>query len=262
MAQTLDAPLEAVVSSQRVGPVLKVYRFAPPLLSNVTLSWIGGGVFVAIGAFFTLGAFVATSGAIPAALAAGCFLGALLSFLSAHFRIGERHELNQRQRCYAVCRGALILREADGCSVVPWECLEGYRKALGRLEITTADQKTFTLNGGVEGFGELIGYVIGKVAERLLPAMHDRIARGETVTAGALGVSRHGLLLGGVRIGWEEISELRMVSFRGSIPELQVRRSGRWSSWCSQDLSKVPNYEVMVRLLESVCPRHLLRPAG
>jgi hypothetical protein len=240
---------------------LKVFRAGRPVVSGVVLNWIGGGLLVMLSAFFALGAFVASDWKIPAAFAGGCLGLALLSFGCAWYRVGERKELNRQQRCYVLCADALVLREAGSSAVLRWRDLVEYQKGLDSLKLTTGDGRTISVSADVENFNELVRDVIARITEGRLPALLDRIAQGETVEAGILGVSRHGLVRRGELIAWDQIAELRLVSLSGSIPELQVKRFGTLLPWCSVDMSRVPNYEVVVELLQRVCPPRLLRPA-
>ena len=258
----------------RLPPEVKAFGrpvsvHAPNWLS--TLTWVGHvvvivGLMIATAVSLTLSQVQANvAGVHPDAwqlIAAGtCFFG-LVAFVSRAFTYAGGGAAFDSGSGFLVYDEALVRASAAGYTVIRWDEVEAILPprasgTYGRTRVVAHDGRAIDLSAKVAGGGGLLGAAYERVHAQLVPAYLARIAAGETVATGGLGVSRDGLTWKRKSLAWDAVTSLVLLS--GGATGLQVTTGRLWLvAWCLFDHASVANGSVAVELVRLVAPEHLL----
>src|SRR5262249_10146347 len=127
-----------------------------------------------------------------------------------------------------------------------------------RLVLTDGDEHQLVVwQDGYTEVGELRQAIFQRVNDVLLPRVLKKIADGKPVKFGLFSISQKGLKYKGNTARWDDITSLKLQSYRGDI-RLTIYVSGRlfpWS-WCNADT--IPNWHTFYDALCRTAPDRLL----
>lgn len=164
---------------------------------------------------------------------------------------------------YLVFQEALVTCAGESFDILRWdEVRELWSPAAtgDRFRLVARDGRTIDVGGWVEDEGMLRQALVEHVTAAQLPDALSALQEGRRVRFGDFGVSLRGMTYKDRRIAWEDVSS--MVIRTGRIGRrLHVRQSGAVLAWCSIDLDRLPNNDLLYQLLVQAAPARLLRSA-
>src|SRR5262249_54820896 len=129
----------------------------------------------------------------------------------------------------------------------------------GDYHITTRDGRKVPIKHGVKDYSNLIGNVVVRVTNEIIPPLQSALQAGETVAFGPFEVRRDSIGYKGKTPAWENVAVLR-VEIGALGRRLRLRASGALLPWCFCNLESFPNGVLFPDLLRAVCPSRLLVP--
>jgi hypothetical protein len=148
---------------------------------------------------------------------------------------------------------AAVIADAGKLTLIPWDQLLWLP---GR--ILTSEGHSFAC-GWMEDHDRFEEAIWERSAEHWVPAALAKVKAGQTVKAGELAVSAAQIGYAGKTAAWEEVTN--MILIHGRRYQLNVYTQS-WIAWAEINLYTIPNARAIERLLSSIAPPRLLKPAG
>ncbi len=100
---------------------------------------------------------------------------------------------------------------------------------------------------------ERLGNVVSEMVTRVkLPEVIAAFKAGSTITFGPLSVSMQGVSNSKELISWDQIKEFGVN--RGIVT---VKKEGKWLSWSSVEVAKIPNFFVFMALVNAIMKKKI-----
>ena len=166
-------------------------------------------------------------------------LGSLLSWMRVRRGGGGASDAGVG---FLVYDEALVRAAAAGYTAIRWDEVKaivppmesGTYGRWGPTRVVARDGRSIDLSFKVAGEGTLLGTTYERVLAQLVPACLARIAAGETVTIGGLGLSQDGLTWKRKSLAWGHITGLLIVY--GASNGLRIT-AGRFGLWTGASMS-------------------------
>ena len=121
-----------------------------------------------------------------------------------------------------------------------------------RYTIRSLDGRKVVLNDRITNV-ERLGNVVSEMVTRVkLPEVIAAFKAGSTITFGPLSVSMQGVSNSKELISWDQIKEFGVN--RGIVT---VKKEGKWLSWSSVEVAKIPNFFVFMALVNAIMKKKI-----
>jgi hypothetical protein len=194
-------------------------------------------------------------------ISAGAFVLGAVQLIAAHFCRQKTSSAVAEGDGFLLCRDGLVWQQGEDRQALRWDEVAQlmHPQSFGDdYKLVADDGRQMPIRRYIHGYLELLGTVITRVNQVLLPRAVAALEEGDAVSFGPFAVSRDALAYKGKVLPWEQIAALEIqVGQAGR--RLRIRKQGGLLPWCYAPLDKVPNNSVLLELVRRLCPPRLLR---
>ncbi|MBV9615825.1 MAG: hypothetical protein JO031_10260 [Ktedonobacteraceae bacterium] len=122
-----------------------------------------------------------------------------------------------------------------------------YMGTLYKYTVRGMNGRQVVLNNRIADVGSLGAIISDMVTRVKLPQVLAAFRAGQTITFGRLSVSLQGVSNGKELVPWSQIKEIGVS--RGYVT---VRKEGKWLSWSSVQVAKIPNFFIFFALVNTI----------
>ncbi|HTK05680.1 MAG TPA: DUF6585 family protein [Ktedonobacteraceae bacterium] len=245
----LSMPVQQAAAAQRLGPFMKSYKV------NVISFVVGMVVCAGAGILFVGTALSPENDGTTM----GFELVAALLFLAlAVFLIYRFIQIGSRQ--IHLFQQGLVIEIKDQIQVFPWnqatEVLQSitrrYRNGIYvgttyKYTLRRADGYQIKLDNTTKGIGELGEAVTKGITQELVPRALYSVRSGQTLNFAQFSINQQGIGNGHEFIPWPQVEAVNVNRGR-----LTVKKAGKFLSWGSSMVSRIPNFFVFLAVSEEM----------
>lgn len=166
----------------------------------------------------------------------------------------------EKEMVIVACRDGLAYVRKSGVQIMRWDEVTAVWMSITRHRRSGNTVHTYRLGneqnnnltfiyavGELENIEELGNTVQKEVTSRLFPKWVQKYNAGETLSFGALTVSKQGLGNGKEVLPWSDVAEVQLRN-----GHIAVRKQDKWLNWSWATVGQIPNIYVFTGLVEQI----------